>query len=188
MAQETWLVVAVGAGFLLLGIAASPLGWIALLHRRSRADRETERALRALGDKLRDLRTRVERCESTPRVRHADEAGGDGLLPLSDPLSGHRPGPSGKAGLVRVAGTGREGITEPKLIKVPRLSPAQDRQAMESGLSRRYAAIWELAEGGASPDAIARATGQPIGQIELILGLRRQLDPGRTNIPHASHE
>jgi hypothetical protein len=95
---------------------------------------------------------------------------------------------SAKGGLVRVAGIPRDDLTEPKLIRVPRLSPAQDRQTMENGLSRRYAAIWELAEGGASPDAIARATGQPIGQIELILGLRRQLNSGRTNIPHVSHE
>ncbi len=82
----------------------------------------------------------------------------------------------------------REGLDDPKLIKVPRLAAAEDRPAMQSGLSQRYAAIWELAESGALPDAIARATGQPIGQIELILGLRRQLDPARTTIPHASHK
>ena len=46
MAQETWLVVAVGAGFLLLGIAASPLAWVAILHRRANADREEELAPR----------------------------------------------------------------------------------------------------------------------------------------------
>ncbi len=47
---------------------------------------------------------------------------------------------------------------------------------MQGGLSQRYAAIWDLADSGASPDVIARATGQPIGQIELILGLRRQYE------------
>jgi hypothetical protein len=187
MAQETWLVIAVGAGFLLLGIAASPLGWIALLHRRNRSDREMEEALQALGDQMQDLRSRVERCESTRRTRRADDLVGDGV-PSSGPISGRRPNQQERAGLVRVAVPPNGDITEPKIIKVPRLSPAQDRQAMRNGLSRRYAAIWELAEGGASPDAIARATGQPIGQIELILGLRRQMDPGRTNIPHASHE
>ena len=59
---------------------------------------------------------------------------------------------------------------------------------MHSGLQQRYAAIWDLADSGASPDVIARATGLPIGQIELILGLRRPPDGSRTNIPHASHE
>jgi hypothetical protein len=187
MAQETWLVVAVGAGFLLLGIAASPLGWVALLHRRSRADREAERGLQALNEQLRDLRTRVERCESGVRARREEVAVAE-MFPSPGTPSSRRPGPPGKAALVRVAGASHEGITEPKLIKVPRLASTQDRQAMQGGLSQRYAAIWELAEGGASADSIARATGQPIGQIELILGLRRQLDAGRTNIPHASHE
>ena len=59
---------------------------------------------------------------------------------------------------------------------------------MLSGLTQRYAAIWALADKGATAEVIARATGQPIGQIELILGLRRQIDGTRTTIPHASHE
>ncbi len=77
---------------------------------------------------------------------------------------------------------------EPPLIAVPRLDPATgDRDAAISGLTERYAAIWALADNGAKPDVIARATGQPIGQIELILGLRRQIDGHRTTISHASH-
>ena len=54
---------------------------------------------------------------------------------------------------------------------------------MHGGLSQRYAAIWDLADTGASPDVIARATGQPIGQIELILGLRRQIDAESDQYP-----
>jgi hypothetical protein len=34
---------------------------------------------------------------------------------------------------------------------------------------------------------MARASGQPMGQIELILGLRRQIDGTSTSIPHAPH-
>jgi hypothetical protein len=56
-----------------------------------------------------------------------------------------------------------------------------------SGLTQRYAAIWTLADNGGSPEVIARATGQPRGQIDLILGLRRQVDANRTTIPHAPH-
>ena len=41
------------------------------------------------------------------------------------------------------------------------------------------AAIWALADAGAPAEAIARETGQPIGQVELILGLRRQLGRAR---------
>jgi hypothetical protein len=180
MAQETWLVVAVGAGFLLLGIAASPLGWVALLNRRTRADRATEQALGELSQQVRELRSRLERCEASLRARGEDASAG------SPP--GRRPASAGKGAVVRIIDAPREDLNEPTLIKVPRLAAAEARPAMPSGLTQRYAAIWELAESGASPDAIARATGQPIGQIELILGLRRQLDPARTTIPHASHE
>ena len=75
------------------------------------------------------------------------------------------------------------------LIEVPNLaSTSSDREATLSGLTQRYAAIWTLADTGASPEVIARATGQPVGQIELILGLRRQIDGARTTIPHARHE
>jgi hypothetical protein len=55
-------------------------------------------------------------------------------------------------------------------------------------MSQRYSAIWTLADTGASAEVIARATGQPIGQIELILGLRRQIDGARATSSHASHD
>ena len=75
MAQETWLVVAVAAAFLLLGIAASPLAWVALLHRRSRAERENERrSAQTCGPVARRCRIRLERCESALADR-ADSRG-----------------------------------------------------------------------------------------------------------------
>jgi hypothetical protein len=74
------------------------------------------------------------------------------------------------------------------MIAVPNLAaPPGDREASVSGLAQRYAAIWTLADNGGSPEVIARATGQPRGQIDLILGLRRQVDGTRTTIPHAPH-
>jgi hypothetical protein len=65
----------------------------------------------------------------------------------------------------------------PTLILVPSLA-ASDPDAPSAAaveLGQRFGAIWALADAGESPDAIARTTGQPIGQVELILGLRRQL-------------
>ncbi len=68
--------------------------------------------------------------------------------------------------------------TGPTLIAVPDLAaPAADAGA-SAELGRRFGAIWERADAGATPEAIAKATGQPIGQVELILGLRRQLAAG----------
>jgi hypothetical protein len=187
MAQETWLVVAVGAGFLLLGIAASPLGWVTLLHRRSRTEREGQQRFSELSEQIQALRSRLERCESSLRAVREEDAAAR-LLPAAG-ASGSTPGgPIARRRAGRLSDAALDGINEPRLIAVPKLSAAPDRQAMHNGISQRYAAIWELAESGSSPDTIARATGQPIGQIELILGLRRQMDASRTNIPHASHE
>jgi hypothetical protein len=186
MAQETWLVVAVAAGFLLLGIAASPLGWLALLHRRTRSDRDQERAAQDLRAQLRGLRVRLERCEAA--LAHQAE-GGAAEHPAAAGLRSSR-GPSRSAARAggQISVRTLDNAVEPRLIAVPNLAAGQDRQATHGGLTQRYAAIWDLADSGASPDVIARATGQPIGQIELILGLRRQYDASRTNIPHVSHE
>jgi hypothetical protein len=84
---------------------------------------------------------------------------------------------------------GARADVEQALIAVPNLSTegSSDRNAVVTGLSSRYSAIWTLADQGASPEAIARATGQPAGQIELILGLRRQIDGTRTAIAHSPH-
>ncbi|HEX8204327.1 MAG TPA: hypothetical protein VF590_27865, partial [Isosphaeraceae bacterium] len=64
----------------------------------------------------------------------------------------------------------------PTLIAVPDLAgPPGEAEAASAELARRFGAIWDLADAGAPAEAIARGTGQPIGQVELILGLRRQL-------------
>jgi hypothetical protein len=72
-------------------------------------------------------------------------------------------------------------VTGPTLIAVPNLAAASlvgesgPADLVSTDLGRRFGAIWELADAGVAADAIARATGQPIGQVELILGLKRQL-------------
>lgn len=179
MTQESWLVVTVGAGFLLMGIAASPLAWVAILHRRARSEDEALRTTEDLAEQLRELQSRVDRCEKALHGPHVGESAPAAPRPAG-PIAWRKAGRSDP-------GT-RDGLAEPRLISVPKLPASADRAAMQDGISQRYAAIWDLAESGASPDAIARATGQPIGQIELILGLRRQMDNGRASIPHASHE
>lgn len=183
MTQEAWLVISVAAGFFLMGVAASPLGWMALLQRRDRAQREHERGLEDLRQQLRGLQSRLDRYELSIRPKRDD---------VEIPLTFNGRGP--KAPRINSMPAGRPvereaaDVVEPRLIAVPSLASGLDRQAAANGLGQRHAAIWDLADGGASPDVIARATGQPIGQIELILGLRRQVDGTRTNIPHASHE
>lgn len=61
------------------------------------------------------------------------------------------------------------------LIAVPDLSaPAATTATAEAELAGRFGAIWDLADRGASSEAITHATGLPVGQVELILGLRRR--------------
>jgi hypothetical protein len=187
MVSETGIVLAVGAAFLLLGIAISPLAWVAIWNHRSRSERLIERRFVELQGRLGNLDERMAGCESSLLTLQSrgESSRGNATRPRPIPAAatmgwlrsdGAEAAPGGSPGEVR-------------LISVPNLAAATgDREAMLSGLTQRYAAIWALADKGATADVIARATGQPIGQIELILGLRRQIDGTRTTIPHASHE
>ena len=75
------------------------------------------------------------------------------------------------------------------LISVPSLALSIDTQIPpESDFNRRFPWVWELAEAGISSEAIARATGHPVGQVELILGLKRQSETTNGGLrPSGSH-
>ena len=84
--------------------------------------------------------------------------------------------------VVRPLGTPRADSGEsrfpsgPTLIAVPSLNASGSERAASDAsaeMGRRFGAIWSLADSGASAEVIARALGQPVGQVELILGLRR---------------
>ena len=69
-----------------------------------------------------------------------------------------------------------DGPLGPTLISVPNLADTPVTGASPGAdLLRRFGAICDLADREQSAAAIARATGQPIGLVELVLGLRRQL-------------
>ena len=75
----------------------------------------------------------------------------------------------------------------PTLIAIPNL--AEEAQAVdpqvETDLSLRHAEVWALAETGVAPAEIARRTGQPIGQVELVVGLYRQVHSSKGPLDHA---
>ena len=170
MSPESWLVVGVAAGFLLLGIACSPLAWVLLHHRGSRLEQLMESRWRKLADQMRALENWQNEHESVKPV-------------ASETRSLNRASSPGGRGSIRA-----EWAHEPALIAIPNLEGApNDRDVSASGLKERYAAIWTLAETGATADVIARATGQPVGQIELILGLRRRIDGAKSISSHAAH-
>jgi hypothetical protein len=187
MAPETWLLLMVAAAFLLLGVAGSPLAWAALHHARKRREQVEDQRLVEIARRVRTLETQLGRGNSARSLE--------------------LPGAEGRAGAETPRGTAKwtsrphsqslqpdqqawdaGSPIGPTLIAVPQLGAGPtDKEAAMSGLSERYAAIWALADNGAKADGIARATGQPIGHIELILGLRRQIDGHRTTISHGSH-
>ncbi|MGE3820835.1 MAG: hypothetical protein AB7I30_15585 [Isosphaeraceae bacterium] len=78
--------------------------------------------------------------------------------------------------------------SEPTLISVPDLATRGGGQARneanaeepESSLAQRFGGLWELADAGATPAMIARATGMPVGTVELVLGLRRRASASRS--------
>lgn len=69
-----------------------------------------------------------------------------------------------------------DAVAGPTLISVPDLTARPtDAPLAATELAERFGTIWERAERGEPAEAIARAIGQPIGQVELVLGLRRRL-------------
>jgi hypothetical protein len=182
MHPDSWLIGTVAAAFFLLGIAASPLAWVVLAHRRSRFERHSEQRLLGLAKELRAVADRLDRCEAAWQGRKEESkstTAGELLQPR--PIRGTAPR--------RAESQTSAGGDEPPIISVPNLAAeTHEREATINGLTQRYAAIWALADSGATPEMIARATGQPIGQIDLILALRRQIDGGtRNSIPHGPH-
>ena len=63
----------------------------------------------------------------------------------------------------------------PVLIAVPSLAASPSATSMAAAaveFDRRFGPIWALSDLGNSLDEIARQSGYPVGQVELILGLR----------------
>jgi hypothetical protein len=186
MPPQTWFVLSVAVASLSLCVACPLVAWLAFQRRQARSEQSVERRFVELTHQLRALDARLERFEDIGKMPARDGE------PVHSQSSRPRwSGPSWPTTGLRQrrdpAANRGEGA-EPPLIAVPNLATAaNDREVIVNGLTQRYAAIWSLAASGSSAEVIARATGQPVGQIELILGLRRQIDGTRTNIPHAPH-
>jgi hypothetical protein len=132
-----------------------------------------------------DLARRQESIEAFLSRLEAERAGGSAgtAAPSLHPKAGARAASAGAGRAVPAQRADRASPTAvggPTLIVVPSLTPAVTEGSRTAALElgERFGAIWELADRGQSPEAIARETGQPVGQVELILGLRRQLTSG----------
>jgi len=125
-----------------------------------RARDEVARRLDELADRHRTLEARLARIEAA--------AAQATMATLT------RPSASGTIRRVDRGGSMNSG--GPTLISVPDLAtpPASSSEAAAQ-LDRRFGSVWAMADAGMPPEALGRETGHPIGQVELILGLRRRL-------------
>ena len=122
---------------------------------------EISRRMRDLGGirgELVRLRSRIDAMESRP-VTRADHASPS--FPNGPVRPNRRPEP----------------VASPTLIAIPSLSRLPERsESNTEGLGRRYGELWARADAGESAMEIARDLGIPIGQVELILNLRKPAD------------
>ena len=118
------------------------------------------RKLDQLSRQFQAVEARLTRLESTTRGEARS------LLPLETE--------SGKQARID---EGQPGALEgPTLIAVPNLAMSgSPTTETASELDRRFGSIWGMADEGVPVEVISRQSGYPIGQVELILGLRRQL-------------
>jgi hypothetical protein len=160
--QELAVVLVLVALLVVVSTVAGGLWW----RLRARALIEVAHLADVLATRLRTLDELLAKLDSIDSDRPA------GAMPARRSLL--EPAPRS----VRIDQPEPTAIAGPTLINVPDLSTgtSESSTAAAAELTRRFGAIWEMAETGASPDAIARGTGHPIGQVELILGLRRQLE------------
>jgi hypothetical protein len=128
---------------------------------------ETARLVEDLAKRQRELEALWNRMESARSASADVRESADAASTLKSVPGGTR----------RVDRAESSAVAGPTLIAVPNLAAsATDGPASVSAeLSRKFGTIWAQADAGASAEAIAQSTGQPIGQVELILGLRRQL-------------
>jgi len=143
--------------------------------------REVNSRLGELARRLRSVESRLDRLEghdTESKSARTRKESARGTLPRAwrkEPPAATPGGPN----LV-------EPRNSPTLIAVPALavpSPGPDGHPEEE-LGERHLDILSLAAAGAPPGEIARQTGQPIGQVELILGLHRQIRSSRGPADH----
>jgi len=167
------------AGLACLVVAVT--SWMLATRQLKRTRSATEQRLQMLAQRLLRIESRIDELETHDR-RTPDHH--------KNPPRRSAPGESREDRRTQSILEVREdknARSEPTLIAIPDLGavaePSEERA--DIGLSERHGEAWTLAAAGVPPEEIARQTGQPIGQIELIVGLYRRLHSSRGSIDHA---
>ncbi|MEW4568402.1 hypothetical protein AB1L88_11095 [Tautonia sp. JC769] len=177
--------------FVLLLLQAVPLvmlGAVAGISWMRRRDaRHAEPLADPVANRLADLSAAIERIE-----RSLSRSGSVPSRETAEPAPGVRADRPAQSPLPSPCHRPRRGDSAPErprpgptLIRVPDLTgpgrvvgsqaEAARNTLASNDLARRFARIWAMADQGAPADRIAEASGQPIGQVELVLNLRRRL-------------
>jgi hypothetical protein len=133
----------------------------------SQAEKRPSQARYEMARRLDDLASRHQALEA--RLAKLEASTTEAALAIPSRSSGSKFGSR--------VDQGRPAIADgPTLISVPNLaSPPSSTSQAAAELDRRFGPIWGMADEGVPTEAIARESGYPIGQVELILGLRRRL-------------
>lgn len=160
-----WLIVALA---LLCLSATGIVAWI-FVRRMENLRRVTQERFEELNRKVRRIEARLGEQAEGPRTARTT-----GPSPPA-PFSSRRPADRAPAPATST------------LIAIPNLAATErpEDPQVESDLSQRHAEVWTLAATGSSPEEIARQTGQPVGEVELIVGLYRQIRSSRGSLDHA---
>ncbi len=167
------------AGLACLAVAVTL--WMLAARQMKVTRSETEQRLQMLVQRLLVIESRINELENHGRRAPDDHADPPGHAVKGESKQGRR---------TQSFLDGREdqaARNEPTLIAIPDLGAVEEESDERAGseLGERHGEAWTLAAAGVPPEEIARQTGQPIGQIELIVGLYRRLHSSRGSIGHA---
>ena len=167
------------AGLACLAVAVTL--WMLATRQMKMTRSETEQRLQMLVQRLLVIESRINELENHGRRAPDDHEEPPGHAVKGASKQGRR---------THSFHDGREdqaARNEPTLIAIPDLGAVEEEFDERAGseLGERHGEAWTLAAAGVPPEEIARQTGQPIGQIELIVGLYRRLHSSRGSIDHA---
>jgi hypothetical protein len=155
--------------------------WLLATRQMKMTRSETEHRLQMLTQRLLKIESRIVELENHGRRARDDHQNPPGHSAPGESKQGRR-----TQSFLDVRGD-QDARNEPTLIAIPDLGAVAEESEGSAGsvLGERHGEAWTLAAAGMPPEEIARQTGQPIGQIELIVGLYRRLQSSRGSIDHA---
>ena len=162
-------------------LAVAVILWMLATRQMKMTRSETEQRLQMLVQRLLVIESRINELENHGRRAPDDHEEPPGHAVKGESKQGRR---------TQSFLDGREdqaARNEPTLIAIPDLGAVEEESDERAGseLGERHGEAWTLAAAGVPPEEIARQTGQPIGQIELIVGLYRRLLNARGSIDNA---